>query len=352
MLHDPATSGRLSRLLIPLALLLTAVLAPASAHAAKTDIVVLKNGDRITGEVKALDRGRLRYSTDAMGTIYIEWDDIDTVSSKLFFRVQLADGQRFYGSLSDAGGAGTLGVSGDRGTGSMPLTDFVRIIPVKDDWKGRVDLEVGAGYSFAKASDVTTASVYLDSEYVGEKRVTTGSVRADFTDDGDETTTASILTGQYYRLWPNRHYNFLLGQAEQNDELDVDLRIFFGGGVGKVFTQSNRRRWLGSIGLGVAQEESSDGESNTDLEGILQTRYDSFLYDTPKLDLTLNLLVFPSITESGRVRSNYDVTLSKEIVEDFFFNLSLGGSYDTDPTSPDAAKSDYSITTGLSYEFL
>lgn len=351
MLRDPACCP-LSRIFLPLPLILAAIVLPASAHAAKTDVVVLNNGDRITGEIKALERGRLRYSTDAMGTIYIEWDDIDTVSSGLFFRAELADGQRFYGSLSDAGGAGTLGVSGDRGTGPMPLMDFVRIIPVKDDWKGRLDLEVGAGYSYAKASDISTASVYLNSEYVGERRMTTGSVRADFTDDGDDTTVSSILTGQYYRLRPDRNFNLLLGQAEQNDELDVDLRLFLGGGVGKVFTQSNRRRWLGSIGLGIAQEESSDGESNTDLEGILQTRYDSFLFDTPKLDLTLNLLVFPSITETGRVRSNYDLTLSKEIVADFFFNLSFGGSYDTDPTSPDAARSDYSITTGLSYEFL
>jgi hypothetical protein len=351
MLRDPA-SRPLSRICVLESLILALILLPASAQAAKTDVVVLNNGDRITGEIKALERGRLRYSTDAMGTIYIEWDDIDTVSSGLFFRAELADGQRFYGSLSDAGGAGTLGVSGDRGTGPMPLMDIVRIIPVKDDWKGRLDLEVGAGYSYAKASDVSTASVYLNSEYVGERRITTGSVRADFTDDGDDTTVSSILTGQHYRLRQNRNFNLLLGQAEQNDELDVDLRVFLGGGVGKVFTQSNRRRWLGSIGLGIAQEESSDGESNTDLEGILQTRYDSFLFDTPKLDLTLNLLVFPSITETGRVRSNYDLTLSKEIIEDFFFNLSFGGSYDTEPTSSDAAKSDYSITTGLSYEFL
>ena len=45
--------------------------AAGSALAAKTDVVTLKNGDRITGEVKRLDRGRLRYSTDDMGTIYI-----------------------------------------------------------------------------------------------------------------------------------------------------------------------------------------------------------------------------------------------------------------------------------------
>ena len=44
-------------------------------HAApKTDVVILVNGDRITGEVKALEKGILSYSTDSIGTISIEWE--------------------------------------------------------------------------------------------------------------------------------------------------------------------------------------------------------------------------------------------------------------------------------------
>ena len=43
----------------------------ATAWAAKTDIVLLKNGDRVTGEVKSLERGKLTLSTDSMGTVYI-----------------------------------------------------------------------------------------------------------------------------------------------------------------------------------------------------------------------------------------------------------------------------------------
>ena len=37
--------------------------------APKTDVVVLVNGDRITGEVKQLERGILTYGTDFMGTL-------------------------------------------------------------------------------------------------------------------------------------------------------------------------------------------------------------------------------------------------------------------------------------------
>ena len=42
-------------------------------HAQKTDSITMINGDVITGELKELYRGLLKYSTDSMGTIYIEW---------------------------------------------------------------------------------------------------------------------------------------------------------------------------------------------------------------------------------------------------------------------------------------
>jgi len=45
----------------------------------KTDVVTLANGDRITGEVKRLDRGRLEFSTDDAGTLYLEWDKLASV---------------------------------------------------------------------------------------------------------------------------------------------------------------------------------------------------------------------------------------------------------------------------------
>ena len=42
-----------------------------SALAQKNDYVYLKNGDRLTVEVKELTRGQMRLSTDAFGTIHV-----------------------------------------------------------------------------------------------------------------------------------------------------------------------------------------------------------------------------------------------------------------------------------------
>ena len=46
------------------------------ARPGRTDVVTLANGDRITGEVVRLERGRLEFKTDDAGTLYLEWDKL------------------------------------------------------------------------------------------------------------------------------------------------------------------------------------------------------------------------------------------------------------------------------------
>ena len=82
-------------------LLLVAIVAwPGSvAWAQKTDIVRLANGDRVTGEIENLQRGRLELSTDDAGTIEFEWDNIASVESTRQFEIGTTDGRRVLGSL-------------------------------------------------------------------------------------------------------------------------------------------------------------------------------------------------------------------------------------------------------------
>ena len=49
--------------------------------AEKTDAVVLVNGDRITGDIKKLERGKLEFKTDDMGSVYIDWTKITKITS-------------------------------------------------------------------------------------------------------------------------------------------------------------------------------------------------------------------------------------------------------------------------------
>ena len=62
-----------------LAIALTLSVSATSHAQVRTDVVTLANGDRITGEVAHLDRGRLEFKTDDAGTLYLEWDKLSSV---------------------------------------------------------------------------------------------------------------------------------------------------------------------------------------------------------------------------------------------------------------------------------
>jgi hypothetical protein len=81
------------------AILLAAWVPTAPCWAAKTDQVVLANGDRITGEIKSLEQGRLSFSTDDLGTVSIEWDKVAQVVSRRTYEVERSDGTRHFGDL-------------------------------------------------------------------------------------------------------------------------------------------------------------------------------------------------------------------------------------------------------------
>ena len=77
-------------------------------HAApKTDVVILVNGDRFTGEVKGLEKGILKYSTDFVGTISVEWNHVAQLQSAQLFEVELFDGAKLYGRPKRLGDPGS-----------------------------------------------------------------------------------------------------------------------------------------------------------------------------------------------------------------------------------------------------
>jgi hypothetical protein len=66
----------------------------------KTDVLVMKNGDRITCEVKSLDAGALYVSVDYIdGTISIDWLKVACIESEQLFVVKTEDGSVYSGAL-------------------------------------------------------------------------------------------------------------------------------------------------------------------------------------------------------------------------------------------------------------
>ena len=90
------TTSRVPRTLCrPGMIVLLSLLCALSATASnKDDVVVLKNGDRLTGEIKGLQRGELRIKADYMAeAVRLDWSKIQSIESKSTFMIWLVDGK-------------------------------------------------------------------------------------------------------------------------------------------------------------------------------------------------------------------------------------------------------------------
>src|SRR5215468_9463306 len=104
----------------------------------RTDVVTLANGDRITGEVVRLDRGRLEFKTDDAGTLYLEWDKLASLVAARQVEVVNGDGRRFLGSLEQAA-ARSITVVSPSGRTTLQMSDVVLIRPIGRSFWSNLD---------------------------------------------------------------------------------------------------------------------------------------------------------------------------------------------------------------------
>ena len=94
------------------------------AEREKTDVIVLKNGDRLTGRIISAQYGMLQLSSSFTGSVSIEWRAVQSITSKYMFRVERAGGAHFEGLISSDPEHNELRVNTAQGRG--PDTDGAR----------------------------------------------------------------------------------------------------------------------------------------------------------------------------------------------------------------------------------
>jgi len=327
-------------------------LAATLAHArAKTDLVFLGNGDRITGEIKQLDRGILKLSTNDIGTINVEWEDVDSLRSVYQFRVEDSFGGKYFGSLF-LGSDGMLEVIHGGETERVQHVYVVAITPLEASFWQQLDGSISIGFSYTKSNSLAqlTSDIYVIRRTpirllaLDMTSITTGQ-------EGEDTQRREDLSLTYRRLFDGPVFVTTSAGAQTNDELGLDLRVLYALGLGYNWAQSNHNDLVTSGGLSVNREWSDFADDQYNLEAYVSVEHSVFRYDYPKTDITTQLTVYPSLSDWGRIRGELDISASREIVKDFTFVLSFYDSYDSDPLDPSAVSNDYGLVTSLGWTF-
>ena len=280
--------------LFALGALLLAV--PCLAAAEDTDVVTLRNGDRLTGEVKSLERGKLRFKTDDMGTVEIEWEKVESLSAEERFEVELTNGEKYFGTLDPSTEPGRVIVADDDGRQSLDLVAIVRMNQVERSFWERLSGDASVGFDFATATQLTQWSAMGRADYRKENYTAHLVLSSILTSQANaEKTTRNSIGLQVNRPLRARWFFTWLGQLEQNEELGLESRLLFGVGVGRHLHQTNRTQLalLGAVGYSRERFQGTDDARNS-AESIAGIRYDFFLFDDPEVDVSTQVYVVPS----------------------------------------------------------
>jgi hypothetical protein len=332
-------------------ILLTLIFVPTLILAQKTDVITLRNGDKITGELKELQTGLLELSTDNMSTIYIEWDKIADIKTDKFFEVELTDGRIYYGSFLAGKDTGMIKVKGVTLEYELYLKYIVSIRRIKDSFWDILDGYIKLGASYNKGSNVAEFSFGTDIIYTTRKRqlelILNSVISAT---EGNSTSKNQNASFTYNKYLEHRWFWGALASVNQNTSLGLNLRANIGASVGNDFIQTNKNLLNGLIGIVANREWYIDQtEPQNNLTGLLATRFQYFIYESPGIYLDSYLYIYPYFTDLGRVRINYNLSFDWEIINNFYWDLSFLLNFDNKPQSEDADKIDYNIEFGLKY---
>jgi len=336
-----------------LTLLLAAAATPALAQ--KTDLVYLTNGDRITGDVKKLERGRLLVKTHSLGNLYVEWTAVDRIVSNKPLQLELDNGRRVLGKLAKTDSARTLVTDGYDESQSLPVEQVVRIEPVYIDrsfWE-RLDGKIGLGINYTKGSEVAQLYFLGNAKYRKVESEYQLNWNTILTSNGTGTDSQrGDIRGIYRRYLDNRWFWTGLANIDRNDELGIRKRFSAGGGGGRVLRQrKDSQISLVAGAVATAEDPTGSDANDTNIEAIFIGDYGLFKFATPKTELRTTLTVWPSITDWGRVRGNFDISLGQEIInDDLSISLTAYATYDNQPPTG-AEKEDYGFITSLDYSF-
>lgn len=318
----------------------------------KTDIVYFTNGDRIHCEIKELKRGKLTVKSIGFGTIAIEWDKISRIESDHPFQVELESGTRYIGAMAAGGEDGQLEVETASGTNRLDHARIVNIEPFNESFFDAIEGAVDIGYDFTAAAEATSWSLGAEAKLSRRKFDLTVGLDSQYkTQSNADPVNRQNLSTTYVHNLENRWFGFGLGQVGKNANQSLEFRGLGAGGGGRRLLQTNRTNIRVLVGIGGAKEKFTDTDFSTSVEAVTGFLFDTYRFTTPEIQITTALLALPSLTDSGRVRLQFDAKLRMELVKDLFWQLSMFESFDSRPPSATAERNDFGLTTSFGLSF-
>ncbi len=337
------------------------LVAPPLLARDKTDVLVMKNGDRLKAEIKGLSEGVLYASFDyILGTSSVQWSKVAYIESKQLFIVKTTDGSVYTGTLSTAETEEKRPVeinvveSPEEST-TLPRKQIVTMAETSDKFWQRFSGDLNSGIIYSKGNQNTQYNLAADLNYLRPRWSADASYSSTLSSSSgaESPATRNQLNLSALRLlrWNNWFYTGL-GSFLQSSEQDIRLQSNLGGGIGRYLKNTNNT--IIAIVGGLAWQNTNYKQTSIPVPAenvgaaLLGAQLKFFRFNKTHLDISAN--AFPALTQPGRIFVETNATYYIKITGDLKWNVSFYGNWDNQPPTH-LSGSDYGTSSGLTYSF-
>ena len=334
-------------------LVLMAVCAVTTLAKRTDDVVVMKNGDRMTGEIKNLQRGELLFKASYMAeAVRLDWAQVAQLESKDNYQIYMADGHRFAEQFKLEGTSEGDFKIGSAGVVKVNQMDVLRILPIESKFWRQLEGSVDLGLSFTSGNDQYQTSLFTQVTYRrGDNSITT---QFDSSFSGQTRGTKSARNQfdlDYRRRVSPRWYVGGLFDALRSDQQSLDWRLTAGGVLGRTLLRTERTRLSAFGGLAGNREKYKvvpERHWTTNADAIGGLEFTTFRFNA--MDISSHFIVFPSLTTPGRLRTQVKSDLRIKLAKDFWWGFHVYENFDSKPPIK-ANKNDLGVSASIGWKF-
>ncbi len=318
---------------------------------AQNDSISLNDNSVLKGEIKQISKGVLIIETVYSDKDFrIEFNKLTSIFIERKCLVLLTNGRRRFGNVHTDNKGMVVITLEDGATERFNLNEIIGLDEVDDNFWKRFEGSIDLGLNLSKSNSYTQFTIGGDINYVDNLWRVEGAMNVLDSDQDDAEKTKRITADlEFYRILPKDWY--LIGNVIflSNTEQAITGRISPSLGVGK-FLVSTNKLYLGlSAGFTYNIENYVDKSLNkTSSEAFVSAAFNMF--DIEDFDLESGLKFYPSLSEKGRVRTDFDLNLKYDMPLDFYLKLGFTLNFDNQPAIV-GNDIDYIFTSGFGWEF-
>lgn len=326
------------------------------------DQVVLKNGDRLSGNILNSDDKTLVIKTDFAGEVTIQWLAIDEIHSTQSLHVEVKGAKPANGTVTASAGTFEVATAAN-GTVTVPKDAVLNMRNTEQEaayeqsqhprltqgWNGGID--VGFALTAGNSETKNLALAFTADRKSLKDRIAlyANSVYATSGNAGTSGTTANAIQSgiRYERNLNKRVFAFVSGDFQTDELQSLNLRSVFGGGLGYHAIKSDRTTLDLLGGANYTRESYVALQRNF----AALTLGEELTHKLGKSTLlSEKLYFFPDLNDAGQYRATFNFGTVTKISKWLGWQNAFGDIYVTNPPAGKKTN-DVTYTTGLNVTF-